>query len=156
MKTQKVCGTTVQWQIAVSGTPSNTTHTHTHTFCHWLRNTLTLSLISPVSLQWAHCSATPIAPHPPPNTPPPYNRISIAFLAAVCKRVSVCVCVACWLRPSKVIAMATCTWGPLAVLSQSTGHGGHMERGTRVGTAGVGGIQGGWRILHRLVDTEGR
>lgn len=105
-------------------------NTHPHIFCHWLRNTL--PLISPVSLQWAHCSATLIAPSPPQHSPP-YNRISIAFLAAVCKRVSVCVCV--WLRPSKVIAMATCTWGPLSVLSQSTGHRGHMKKGTG-GTAG--------------------
>lgn len=69
-------------------------HTHTNTHAHPLSVTLpdkhahalTLVLISPVSLQWAHCSATP----PPPNPLLATLRIieyrSLAF-AAVCKRV---------------------------------------------------------------------
>lgn len=63
-------------------------HTHEHTctptFCHSLTNTLSLALISPVSLQWAHCSATLF------SSPLATLRIieyrSLAF-AAVCKRV---------------------------------------------------------------------
>lgn len=123
---------TVQWQIHCL----LLIHTHTNTQAHPLyitladkhTHTLTLSLISPVPLQWAHCSATLSHPHHI------IEYRSLAF-AAVCKRVCV------WLGPSKVIAMATWAWGPLVVLSQSTGHRGHMKRGTR----------GGWWAVQRVV-----
>lgn len=76
-----------QWQIhsiLLIHTPS---YTHAHplyvTLVDKHAHSLTLSLISPVSLQWAHCSATLL---------PPLCHIieyrSLAF-AAVCKRVCV-------------------------------------------------------------------
>lgn len=131
-------------------------HTHTNTGAHPLpvnltdkhTHALSLSLISPVSPQWAHCSAT--LPRSLPRLPPFVTlRIieyrSLAF-AAVCKRVclrtSVCVCVSDW-GPSKVIAMATWAWGPLAAPSQSTGHRGHEKKGGQEGDRGGGGGGGG-------------
>lgn len=141
--TQKLSGTALplsndKCSVSCSYIADTHTNTHAHPFSVTLTDkhahTLTLCLISPVSLQWAHCSATLLSPPPRLATLRIIEYRSLAF-AAVCKRVclwtSVCVCV--WLGPSKVIAMATWAWGPLAVLSRSIGHRGHMKKGGQEG-----------------------
>lgn len=132
----------------MTNTPSYA-HTHTHTLSVTLTDkhahTLTLVLISLVSLQWAHCSATLLSIPLYSPRHPTYNRISIASLCrSVWASVPVDVCV--WLGPPR-----SSPWQPeQGVLSlcchKSTGHRGHVERGT------IGGTNGGCQALQLTTD----
>lgn len=109
-------GTPVQWQMQCHLLTHAHTNAHPLSVTYWQTHSPSLSF--PLCL-CSELTAVELSSPPPPHTPRIIEYRSLALPQCVSKCVCGRVCV--WLRPSKVIAMATWAWGPLAVLSQVTG-----------------------------------
>lgn len=131
--TWKLSGTAAQWQMQCLLCSRTQTHTHslslTDKHTHPLSNFPCVSAVSSLQCN-SHC---PTHPHPPP-----YNRISIACLAAVCKRVCV------WTSACLTEAPQGRCHGNLSKGSSSSAvtehrsQGSHEEGDHRGGQEGVG------------------
>lgn len=134
----------------------------THTLCHSRWQTPSHS--HPCSNFPGVSAVSSLQCDSPLSPPPPRRIIEYRSLGFLPQCVSECSCgrVNVWLGPSKVIAMATGAWGPLAVLSESTGDRGHMKRESNGGKRKRGG-EGGcrWPVqfaapqTHRKREREG-
>lgn len=121
-------------------------HTHTQMHTHFLsltdKHTHPLSHFPCVS---AVSSLQCNSPHPPPPLPPhiPYNRISIARLAAVCKQVCL------WTSVCLAEALQGHCHGNLSMESSRSAVTEHRSQGSHE-MGGCRGIRGGWRVLQCL------